>query len=314
MMLHRVYCNLDDLLMLRFQGQKLSLRFNLQRLEKAAGGHLSRLRGRGLEFTEHRVYQAGDDLRAMDWKVTAKRSQPYTKVFHEEVEQPLILLVDQRMSMFFGSRYRFKSTLAAEVAALLLWAGLKQNDRVGGFVLGEKRQPYFKPVRQQKHALRLLDNIIENNHALGADAGTFADQDPAAECGMTTALREAKRLARPGSLCFVISDWADTDAATLAALSDLNRHHQTIAIQIFDPLEKALPEGKYAISDGHTPFSLDLRQSALQKDFNQVLTARIEGLPAVLAATGTPCIALSTWEDPWHPLRQLTARKRRGGS
>ncbi len=304
---HRVHCTLSDLLALRPQGQRLSLRFDLRTLEKAAGGHLSRLRGRGLEFCEHRVYQAGDDLRAIDWKVTARRRQPYTKVFHEEIEQPLVLIVDQRLPMFFGSRHRFKATLAAEVAALLLWAGLHQNDRVGGLILGTGSTPGFKPVRQPQRALRFLQALSACNLALRHDL------DAPAEPSLVDALHEARRLIRPGGLCFVISDWSDWDTDTAAALAELNRHHQSIAIQVFDPLEKALPTGRFAISDGRQPFRLELENSATLGILNQALAAHLESLPQRLAVLGTPCIPLSTWEDPAASLGRLSAEPRRGG-
>lgn len=295
---HRVYCELTDLLKLRFQGQKLSLRFDMHKLEKSAGGHLSRLRGRGLEFSEHRIYQAGDDIRALDWKVTARRSRPFTKIFHEEIERPIILIIDQGASMFFGSQFRFKSTQAADTAALLLWSALRQNDRVGGFVLGEVPTPFLKPVRQQKQAIKLLDHLVENNQALNVNV----PESPAAQ--LPLALRQAKRIARPGTLCFILSDFHRFNEDTRASLLDLNRHLQTVAIQIYDPLEKGLPAGRFAITNGSDRFQLDLTGSTA-RPVNQSLTNHIEAIPSQLAKTGTPCIPLSTADDPYEVLSQL---------
>lgn len=296
---HRVYCELEDLLKLRFQGNKLSLRFDMHKLEKSAGGHLSRLRGRGLEFAEHRIYQAGDDIRALDWKVTAKRSRPYTKIFHEEIERPILLIVDQGTSMFFGSQFRFKSTQAADTAALLFWSALKENDRVGGLVLGAKPFPFLKPVRQQKQALKLLDHLVENNQALNATL----PESP--EDRLTVALQQAKRVARPGTLCFILSDFHFINEASRAVLLDLNRHLQTVAIQIFDPLEKGLPSGRFAISNGTDRFQLDLTGST-STPVNERLAEHVSAVPALLAKAGTACIPLSTWDAPFYALSRLT--------
>lgn len=296
---HRVHCSLDSLLALRHQGEGLRLRLQPRLLERMAGGHVSRLRGRGMEFAEHREYQAGDDLRAIDWRVTARRSRPYTRLYQEELERPVFLVVDQRKSLFFGSRHRFKSVLAAEAAALLLWAGLAQQDRVGGVVLGADRIDICPPRRQTRHALRFLESLAQANAALSRSSPVGNPQ------ALVTVLEEVRRLARPGSLCVLISDWRYLDEAILTRLRALNGHLQTVALQVFDPLERELPRGLWHMTDGQQRLTLALRTPEDQHPINRALQSAQARIAPLLLQAGTPCLSLSTWDDPHHELTRL---------
>ena len=129
------YIELDDLISARFLAKDLNLRHRRKALSLLAGPNKTNFRGRGIDFEEVRAYQAGDDIRTIDWRVTARSGKPHTKLFSEERERPLLVVNDQRQDMFFGSQHCFKSTLACYLGALLAWSGLNQGDRVGGLNL-----------------------------------------------------------------------------------------------------------------------------------------------------------------------------------
>ena len=136
-----------------------------------AGRHSSRLRGRGLDFEELRHYQPGDDIRTMDWRATARLRAPHVRVYTEERERPVLLVVDQRMPMFFGSRRAMKSVVAAEIAALGAWRALSSGDRVGGIVFNDHEITDLVPHRSQARLLRLLHEVVRFNRMLADQAG-----------------------------------------------------------------------------------------------------------------------------------------------
>ncbi|AZZ91325.1 DUF58 domain-containing protein [Hahella sp. KA22] len=295
---HRVYCQLDELIQLRIAAARLSLRFDPRKLQQQAGAHLSRFRGRGMDFAEYRPYQEGDDPRSIDWKVTARRSRPFTKVFHEEVERPILILVDQSISLFFGSRRAFKSVLAAEIASLLAWAGLAQGDRIGGLVFSHLGHQALKPSRHPRQALRILECVNSFNQALSL-------QQSETRFSFNDALLELRRIARPGSQCFIISDWRQFDATSKNLLFDLRRHSQVLPFQVFDPLEQTLPPGNFRITDGSSHLDLDTRNERLSLRLKNEYEQWQNQLLQELASIGLACARLSTWEDPAEKLHQL---------
>mgnify|MGYP003867539183 FL=1 len=153
------YCNLPQLMKLRWSVKHLCLPKAKSVSRPQTGQHMSRFKGRGMEFAEVRVYQPGDDVRSIDWRVTARRQTPHTKIFNEERERPLLVVCDQSQSQFFGSQYTFKSVRAAEVAALFSWTALEHNDRVGGIVFSERGHREVKPARNRKSIMKLLSFI-----------------------------------------------------------------------------------------------------------------------------------------------------------
>ena len=213
-----------------------------------AGLMTSRFRGRGIDFAEVRVYQPGDDVRTIDWRVTARTGVAHTKLFQEERERPVLLLVDQSASMYFGSRRMFKSVLAARAAALLAWAVLERGDRIGGIVFSERGHREIRPRRSKHAVLRLLNEIHRFNHALEG-LSTAPTNDT--ENYFTEALANVRRVSRPGSVIFIISDFASYTAASRIHLQPLARHNEVIGIHISDALEQTLPApGLYSITDG----------------------------------------------------------------
>lgn len=235
-----VRVSLRELLALRGDARRLDLAPRGKILATRSGGHLSRFRGRGMEFDEARIYQPGDDPRNMDWRVTARAGRPHVKLFREERERPLWLLVDQGPSMRFGTRVAFKSVIAAQAAALLAWAAVDRGDRVGGLIFDEQGRFEQKPAARTHGLLPLLQAL-----AMGPS------RRPAGLADLSTAAELLVPLTRPGSLIFVLSDFAGLTAERVGWLARLGRASEVVLIHVQDPLEEqAPPPGLYPVTDG----------------------------------------------------------------
>jgi uncharacterized protein (DUF58 family) len=270
---------LPELIALRAEAGRLDLAPRGKVLATRSGGHLSRFRGRGMEFDESRVYQAGDDVRNMDWRVTARAGTPHVKLFREERERPVWLLVDLGPGMRFGTRVAFKSVVAGRAAALLAWAAADRSDRVGGLVFDETRRFERHPAARTRGLLPLLNALAELSAAGAPRPGTAhrpqsTIRTPHSATPLSDAARRLARLVRPGSLIFVISDFsgiAPEDSAWLAQLADAN---EVVLIEVYDPIEPAAPPpGLYPVTDGTRYGVIDTsvvsRRSAWERRFSQ---------------------------------------------
>mgnify|MGYP000049999106 CR=1 FL=1 len=237
-----------------------TLRFSARgKTARQFGNHRSVLRGRGLEFQELREYQAGDEIRHIDWKVTARTGKPHTKLFQEERERPGMIAVDQRSCMYFGSRYCFKSVLAAEIAATLAWAGLQRGDRVGGLVFNEQQHSEIRPRRQRRSVLSLIHKLGEYNRALQQ---TEHWQD----AGLSNAIAELRRLVKPGSTCFLITDMRGFQDDDLRHLRQIARHSDVVIIRISDPLEQQLPMAMdVKFTDGQSQLAINPNKTLIDR-------------------------------------------------
>jgi uncharacterized protein (DUF58 family) len=298
-----IYTCLQDLLRLRFEPRAARQQ---QRHSPAplTGPRTTRARGRGMDFAEVRAYQPGDDVRHIDWRVTARKDKVHTKVFHEERERPTLLLVDQSQSLFFGSQRCLKSVAAAEVAALLAWQASAVHDRVGGIVIGNQALQQLPAARQRGSVIRLLEAICEANQALHKPPATAPPR-------RTTTLLEAcgqlRRMRPVGGRIYLISDFHDleTDSADdpethlRSALTGLNRHNQICLIGVFDPLEAELPPpGDYQVRHAGRRLSLNTADRALRSRYRVAFEARQGRLAASCAALGMQWLPVSTALDP----------------
>jgi uncharacterized protein (DUF58 family) len=298
------YSRLDELIRLRYGARELKLNRQRKAFRLLVGPHQAKFRSRGIEFEEVRGYQAGDDVRGIDWRVTARTGKAHTRVFREERERPVLILVDQRLSMFFGSRTCFKSVMAAHVAALLAWAALQQGDRVGGLVFNSMEHREIRPKRNVKNVLRFLNDINSLNHLLRKDF-------PAAGLGLDDALEEMRRITRPGSNLFVISDFKGLAAKGEKQLYHLSRHGDVSAVRVFDPLEQELPaNGCYSITDGNERFMMYTGDKDLRRSYRDEFNRKTERLVQLLGPMGIPLIPLSTQDSPAHYFRNLLGRER----
>jgi uncharacterized protein (DUF58 family) len=201
-----------------------------------SGRQASRLRGRGLNFEEIRAYQAGDDIRMIDWKVTARTREAHSRVFTEERDRPGLLLVDQRVNMFFGTRVYMKSVTAAEVAALSAWRLLKATDRVGALVFNDTQVTHIRPHRSQAAVMRILEAIVAMNGALQANLDT-----PPNSAMLNRVLESAVQLAGHDYLVMVISDFDGADDDTRRCLMQLAQHNDVLGVLVHDPSATHLP-------------------------------------------------------------------------
>lgn len=210
-----------------------------------AGRHASRLRGRGLDFEEVRIYVPGDDIRNIDWKVTARTGETHSKVFNEEKERPTFLVVDQTSRLFFGSQQLMKSVVAAQVAALSAFYTVRRGDRVGGIVFNEERNDFIPSASSKSHVQYLLTCMAGMNAALPTRTHIRPDPDVLNEI-----LHKTGTLVTHDYVVTVISDFSIANEDTFRYLQHIAAHNDVMLVHITDPLEAALPDGSLVLSDG----------------------------------------------------------------
>ncbi len=299
------YVALEELIALRFPARQLRLSRRNRALSVLAGPNKSNFRGRGIDFEEVRNYQAGDDIRSIDWRVTARTGTAHTKLFREERERPVLVAVDQRSSMFFGSSHCFKSVLAAQLASLLAWSALDAGDRVGGLVFNGASHREIRPRRSRKTVLALLSQIAQYNRALPL-AGP-------ADTGFAEILANLRRIVRPGSSLFIVSDFrgAEEDGAR-EQLFQMAQHIEITAIACSDPLEADLPKaGRYAVTDGSARSELDTADRGLRSSYRERARQRSELLSRDLLRLGIPMMRVRTDQAAFSVLQQFYGDARR---
>lgn len=290
--------SLADLIEMRHRMREVQLFSTPSQRSPLIGLHHSKLRGRGVDFDQVRVYQAGDDVRTIDWRVTARTQEPHTKLFHEERERPIFIMVEQSRRLFFGSGLMFKSVLAAQAAALVGWAALGHNDRVGGLVFGDNEHYEIKPRRSKQSLLQLLNRLVRVNQSLHTEAA--ADRDT-----FGVALRRAREVMRPGSLAIILCDErALTDSAE-QQLALLSRHCDLLLLPLSDPLDHALPAaGLLRFADRGAHLELDTLNADLRQSYRaqgEARQARWELLAQKLRVLMMP---LSTQREMVEQLRE----------
>ncbi len=272
-----------------------------------SGGYLARIKGRGMEYDESRPYQSGDDIRALDWRVTARTGKPHTKLFREERERPVYLALDQRPAMFFGTRSAFKCVQAARAAALLAWKAQQLGDRVGGICFRAATPVELPPRRGAATVLRLLKMFV----AVGQVQVNDAEMN-ASRAALTVATQHLTRVVRPGSLVFFLSDYRGLSEATLRHMSQLAQHNELLAIFIFDPFEQTLPvlAKPATVSDGTRSLRVSATDRELRERYAKRFAARLAGLRELARVRPIGLVQLRTDQDPLVVLQYaLGARK-----
>ncbi len=278
--------SLAELIGLREQARRLDLAPRGRVLATRTGGHVSRFRGRGMEFDESRIYQPGDDPRNMDWRVTARAGKPHVKLFREERERPVWLLVDQGPSMRFGTRVAFKSVVAARAAALLGWAAVDRADRLGGLVFDEHRHLERRPAARGGGLLPLLDRLA-----------TPPPETPGGYGSLAEAAEHLVRLVRPGSLVAIISDYAGIRLDDSRWLAQLAAGSELLLLSVHDPLEDAAPPaGQYPVADGPRRGLLDLRGARARIAYERHCQGRVETLERLATRFHAHLLRLATHE------------------
>ncbi len=249
----RVYTPLSHLRSLEPAARKLSFLPHQPVRSVLSGRNASRLRGRGLSFEELRNYLPGDDIRAIDWKVTARTGSPYVRVYTEERDRPSYLLVDQRMSMFFGSTLNMKSVTAAEAAAITAIRILDQGDRVGGIVFDDNEVVEIPAKRSRRSLDRFLTVIAEKNLALSADQKKVAQP-----LHLNHPLESLARIITHNHLVIAFSDFDQVDDRTEHLLREISAHNDLILCLVADPFGYDIPDNlRMTASDGELQFQID---------------------------------------------------------
>lgn len=291
----------DDLIALR--GRALRLRAQRTRPARSmlSGTHRSRFRGRGMDYRESRHYQAGDDIRNMDWRITARAGDAHVKVFEEERERPIVVLADFGPSMFFASQGAFKSVVVARLAALIGWSAVAGHDRIGALIFNGGHQE-LAPTGGRRGQMRLIRALVQ---AGDPQRGLAAAPEPA---GLAEALARLRRVARPGSRVLVLSDLYGLDDLAVGHLSRLRSHNDLTALQIVDPLELAPPPpGRYGISDGRRRGVLDTTGRGARARYADSLERHHRRIRSVLEQIGIPLVHCMTTDDPAARLAEVLA-------
>ncbi|HCC63240.1 MAG TPA: DUF58 domain-containing protein [Pseudomonas sp.] len=301
-----VRVSLAELIDMRHRVREVPLFSSPHRRSQLVGLHHSKLRGRGVDFDQVRIYQAGDDVRTIDWRVTARTQEPHTKLFHEERERPIYLLVEQSPRLFFGSARAFKSVVVAQAASLVGWAALSHNDRVGGLVFGHGDQHEIKPRRSKQSLLQLLDRLARANAGLQADQS----DDPEA---FGLALRRAREVLRPGSLAVILCDERALSDAAEQQMSLLARHVDLLLIPVCDPLDHALPAaGLLRFAQFGARLELDTHDAALRQAYRMQGEARSARWKRLADRLRLPLMPLDTQRELVEQMREHLIGQQQG--
>jgi len=285
--------DLQQLLSMQQQAHALNVRRKHIR-SALSGGHLSRLRGRGMEFDEVRVYQAGDEVSSIDWKVTARKGVTHTKLFREERERPVLMCLDYRSPMFFATQGVLKSVLATQAAALLAWHSVAQGDRLGGLLFSDEEHHEIKPRRGRRGVLQWLHACV---HAKVWSQPIVRRPLTAKHDSLEELTARLRRVSKPGSLIYILSDFRGLNQAAVSNVVQLARHNDVVLLSVTDVMEERFPnQGAYPIFDGQD-YRICYANDDLQQHVHQLFTQRMAVLKDLQNQHGIQHIALQTSDD-----------------
>ena len=262
-----------------------------------AGEYHSAFKGRGISFSEVREYQYGDDIRSVDWNVTARFNHPYVKIFEEERELTVMLLVDVSGSQEFGTRAMLKKNLITEVAAILAFSAIQNNDKVGVIFFSDKVEKFIPPKKNRKHILHIIRELIE----LKPDSRGTDFSEP---------LRYLTNAIKKRSIAFLISDFMGP--AFTNSLRIASNKHDVVALKIFDKTEKELPAvGLMRLKDAETGKErwIDTASATVRETYRNWKETKEKELEDTFKQCGVDYVDLATDEDYIRPLVQLFKRR-----
>ncbi|HBP90080.1 MAG: DUF58 domain-containing protein [Nitrospira sp.] len=295
-----VEVRLADLINMRHQTGVLGVRTRKRVHSLLAGGERSPFKGRGMDFEESRRYQPGDDVRLMDWRVMARTHEPYLKVFREERERPVFMVVDYRRGMRFGTKVAFKSVIAAQAAALLGWASQERGDRVGAVVFSDGNHAELRPKGGRAGVLQLLNLLAQDmDHP-----SQRIERQKEFTSPLQLALNRVLTTAKPGSLIFVLSDFREWDQQAKQTLIRLGGHQDVVSIFIYDQLEQEPPPaGQYPVTDGTRMGILNTGSAKTIQSYSACFKERFEDVRRLCMTRGIGFISLGTHDDILFQLR-----------
>ncbi len=283
--------SLQELLGLRAASVALQRQVKRKSAAPQSGGSVSRRLGRGLDFAEVREYQPGDDVRMIDWKVTARSGKAHTKLFVEERERPVLLLVDFRANMRFGTRGMYKSMLAARLASLIGWCAVASHDRVGGFVFTDDWHTEIRPQSGRRGLMSLFRAIHSGQQRVPA-----ADDEQ-----FVKSLRRLRHGVHGGSTVVLLSDFQGFDDTARKTLGSSLNAMDVVAVHICDPLDYALPApGQYPISaigaEKASRWMLSVGSKSERQRYTDEFNARQQSLKSLFVQQRHRYVSVSTHE------------------
>jgi uncharacterized protein (DUF58 family) len=295
-----VYAHLPDLIRLQFKARGFSFLPRQPVRSILAGRHSSRVRGRGVNFEEIRRYLPGDDIRDMDWRVTARLGKPHVRVYTEERDRPVLLLIDQRRTMFFGSKRAMKSVVAAEAAALAAWRTFEVGDRVGAVVFGDGDIVEIRPQRSRVQVMRILEAVVRLNAALRVD--TEAVPNPAM---FNEALRRAARLATHDFLVCSVSDGFGVNEESRRLGTEIAEHNDFLVLFVYDPIEAELPAaGPLVFGQASRQLEVDTGSVRLRREYATEFAERQAAIEEFCRQRITPRLSICTDRDVTEQVRE----------
>ena len=301
-----IYTSLRALMRLRYSARGFSYLPRQPVRSLLSGRKRSRLRGRGLDFDELRHYRPGDDIRTMDWRVTNRTGRPHVRVYTEERDRPVVVMVDQRLSMFFGSQQKMTSVIAAEMAALTAWRVLGVGDRVGAILFNDSRNVEVKPTRNQRRVVGWLGQLATMNNELSVSAGHASN--PAA---LTEALRMLERSIGHDYLVVLISDFYGWDERALKTIRSISQHNDIVCALVFDPLERDISQAEnLVVSDGRYQLQIEPGHQSLGQKFEASFESSVAHVQGDLRRHGIPVIPVDTTTPSSDQLREKLGGQR----
>jgi uncharacterized protein (DUF58 family) len=301
-----VYVSASDLAALEGAARHLVFRPRHPAHNLLAGRRASRVRGRGLDFDELRQYQPGDDARTIDWRVTARMSQPFVRTYTEEKDRPVTLIVDQRINMFFGTRFAMKSVTAAETAALCAWRALMDGDRLAGVVFDDAAVHHHRLDRNRGALLRLLGRIAASNTALHAAATVQRNR-----AQLDIALELTARTASHDHLVILISDGDGRSPHTRDSLRRIAMRNDVVVFLIVDPFLADLPASRdLVVTDGELQVELPLGRGRTRRSLVEAADRRLTDILQWHHDLAVTVVPISTAEGAATQLRHLIGTQR----
>lgn len=300
----RIRVNLHQLVRLQHYAKDFSFLPKQPVHSLLSGRHASRVRGRGLNFEEIREYRPGDDIRTIDWKVTARLRSPHTRVFTEERDRPALLLIDQRIGMFFGTKVFMKSVVAAQLAALAAWRIIDVGDRVGAIIFNDDEVDFIKPGRSRATVMRILESTVRFNQMLTADSTLRPNPDQ-----LDNVFDRACRVANHDFLVAVVSDFHGLGELSERSLLKISQHNDLIGVLVHDPVASKLPRSRdYVVTDGELQIEVPNEARTLQR-VHETSIGRIKRILGLQTKLQCPVLPISTGEPVINQVQQLLGRR-----
>lgn len=288
---HLIYADLNSLRRLQFKTRGFSFMPKQPANSLLSGKHVSKLRGRGLNFEELRHYRPGDDIRSMDWKVTQRTGKPHVKVYSEEKERNVYLAIDQRMTMFFGSQHKMKSVIAAELAALIAFRVVETGDKIGAIIYNDTESKVLPAKRGRAHVVNILAETIKKNHQLNISSVSPDNNSNS----FNNMLGKLRMISGHNALIILVSDGHGWDAKSTDHIKQIRQHSEVIACHIFDPLELDLPRmAQMVVSDGSKQIQFSSQDKKMQQKYQAEITRQLKAYDDTTKKYRIPLLSINT--------------------